>query len=129
RLLSEMQERITIAIDGTIDPWERALIALNTYLEGCQQPTYRRIVLQEAPVILGWPEWRKKEKQSIMSLATMLLQALMDAGQKKKQPIDILVYILFGAITEAALGIADADDQDVARGQAKQIIERMLRSL
>lgn len=129
RLLVGMQGRITAAIDHISDPWERALIALDTYLEGCLQPSYRRIVLQEAPVILGWAEWRQKEKQSIMSLSAMLLQEIMDAGQMKKQPIDILVYLLFGAITEAALGIADSDDQEATRSQAKQIIQRMLRSL
>ncbi len=124
-----MQERITAAIERIADPWERALNALETYLEGCLQPSYRRIVLQEAPVVLGWAEWREKEKRSIMSLTTMLLQDLMDAGRMKKQPIEILVYILFGAITEAALGIADSDEQEDTREQAKQIIERMLQSL
>lgn len=128
RLLSEMVERVTGAINDKADSWERALTALETYLEGCLQPVYRHIVLQEAPVVLGWTEWRDKELRSVMSLSAMLLEELMESGNIQKQPVNMLANILFGAITEAAIGIADADDPVEARKQAKLILVQLLKS-
>jgi len=49
----------------------------------------------------------------------------MEAGHIKKQPLSAL---MFGAITEAALSIAEAKDINEARTQAKIVIEPMLRS-
>lgn len=128
RLLVEMVERITREIDRKIDPWERAMTALEAYLEGCLHPAYRQIVLQEAPVILGWTHWREKEKRSVMGLSIMLLQELMQSGKIKNQPVNMLAYILFGAITEAAIGITEAAEPVEARKQARFILEQMLHS-
>lgn len=129
RLLEEMVYDITRVIATKASPWDRTMTALESYLEGCLKPSYLRIILQEAPVILGWEAWREKEKKSVMGLTTMLLQELMESGTIKKQSIHMLSYILFGAITEAAIGIADADNTIEARKQAKDILEQLLYSL
>ncbi|GKU80098.1 TetR/AcrR family transcriptional regulator [Paenibacillus sp. L3-i20] len=129
RLLQEIVDRILNAIDGQDDPWEKTMIAIDTYLEGCLQLAYRRIVIQEAPAILGWKEWREKEKRSVMKLSTMLLMELMASSYIKEQSVELLNDILFGAITEAAIGIAHSNDPSEARIQAKSILERMLKAM
>ncbi|MFC4305409.1 TetR/AcrR family transcriptional regulator [Cohnella boryungensis] len=128
QFLDEMVGRITRTIEPMVDPWERALTALEVYLEGCIQPAYRQIVLQEAPVVLGWADWREKEKNSVIGLSTLLLQELVNSGDIRNKSIPMLAYILFGAITEAAIGIAESDDPAEARKQAKQILELLLKS-
>jgi AcrR family transcriptional regulator len=129
RLLNGMVEMIGTEIAAVSGPWERALTALEVYLEGCLQPSYRVNVLQEAPVILGWTSWREKEKHSVMGLVTTLLKELMEAGLIRKQPVHMPANILFGAITEAAIGIAEAGDPAVARKQATRILEQLLKAL
>lgn len=37
--------------------------------------------------------------------------------------------MIFGAITEAAIGIAHSDDPSEARKQAKNILEKMVKAL
>lgn len=128
RHLQRMVDSVASSISGLVDPWERAITAVETYFEGCMQPVYRKLVLQEAPVVLGWDSWREKEKQSVMGLSAMLLQELMDAGKIQQQPLAMLSYLIFGAITEAALGIAESANPDEARAQAKLIVEKILRS-
>ncbi|WP_238404424.1 TetR/AcrR family transcriptional regulator [Paenibacillus paridis] len=128
-LLEEMVKQVSTAIDTESDPWERTLIAIETYLEGCLNHDYRRIVIQEAPVILGWTKWREKEKLSVRGLSTVLIKELMESKYIKDQPIDLLAYIIFGAITEAAIGIAHSDDPHAARKQAKDILEKLVKAL
>lgn len=129
RLLNKMVDDITGAIEREEDPWRRVLSAVGKYLEGCLQPAYRNIVLREAPVILGWTAWREKEKQTVAGVSTLLLQELMEAGLIRKQPLDLLTGILFGVITEAAIGIAESPDPAEARQQAELILIRILKSL
>lgn len=128
-LLEEMVKRVSTAIDTEIDPWERTLIAIETYLEGCLNHAYRHIVIREAPVILGWTKWREKEKHSVLGLSTVLIKELMESKYIKNQPIDLLAYIIFGAITEAAIGIAHSDDPHTARKQAKDVLEKLVKAL
>lgn len=132
QVVDRFLEKIVVRINGAAgvkkDPWERAMTALDIYLEECLQPSYRRIVLQEGPAALGWKQWREKEKRSVMSVSALLLQELMESGHITKQPPDLLADILFGAVTEAAIGIAEADDPTAARTQVGSILERMLRS-
>ena len=129
RLVSEMVESVRQAIDREDDPWKRAVAAIETYVEGCLRPAYRQIVLREAPAILGWAAWRDKEKHSVMGLSTMLLQELMAAGLIRQQAVAMPACVLFGAVTEAAIGIAESDDPVEARKQASAVLVRFIQAL
>ncbi|WP_197934684.1 TetR/AcrR family transcriptional regulator [Paenibacillus sp. GSMTC-2017] len=126
-LIADMVRLVSTAVDTEEDPWERTVLAIESYLEGCLNDVYLRVVIQEAPAVLGWTRWREKEKRSVMGLATALIKELMDANYIKKQPIDMLAYMIFGAITEAAIGIAFSDEPNEARKHAKDVLERMVR--
>ncbi|MFD0589340.1 TetR/AcrR family transcriptional regulator [Paenibacillus sp. GCM10027627] len=129
QLVAGMVARVSMAVDTETDPWERAQIAIETYLDGCLNAAYLHIVIMEAPAVLGWTIWRDKEKQSIMGLSVMLIKELMDNGHIKQQNVDLLAFILFGAITEAAIGIAHSSDKLEAREQANDILKRIVLAL
>jgi AcrR family transcriptional regulator len=128
-LLEDMVQRVAAAVDTETDPWERTLIAIETYLEGCLNHTYLHIVIQEAPVVLGWMKWKEKEKHSVLGLSTLLLKELMEAKYIQKQSVELLAAIIFGAITEAAIGIAHASDRMEAHHQARDLLVRMIKAL
>jgi len=62
-----------------------------------------------------------------MGLATVLINELMESSYIKKQSIDLLAYMIFGAITEEAIGIAHSDDQNEARIQAKNVLVKIVK--
>ncbi|RCW51913.1 hypothetical protein [Paenibacillus prosopidis] len=64
-----MVKCVSTAIDTEIDPWERTSIAIETYLEGCLNHAYRHIVIQEAPVILGWTKWILDSSLGVITVA------------------------------------------------------------
>src|SRR5690606_9647885 len=67
-VFEQVEEKAKATIEKRIrqsgDPWQRALEGLRGYLEVCQDPIYRRIVLQEGPVRLGFDRWREAEERS-----------------------------------------------------------------
>jgi hypothetical protein len=53
----------------------------------------------------------------------------MDAGEVDLLPVDPLAHILLGALTEAAMVIARAEDVQSARTEVGAIIDRLLKGL
>lgn len=127
--LKDMVGEVTAAVQGASDPWQRAVAALDAFLEGCLDPAYQRIVIQEAPAVLGWGAWREKEQRSGMALVVALLDDLIAAGQIQRQPVELVAQILVAAIMEAALAITHAADPAATRQEARRVLERIIRAL
>ena len=69
-----------------------------------------RIVLIEAPAALGWERWREIGQQYGVGLVEAAIQTLLDAGLLADQPVRPLAHVLIGALEEAALYAARAED-------------------
>ena len=64
-----------------------------------------------------------------LGLVTALLTELMDAGVIARQPIDPLAHVLIGALDEAALYVALADDPATARAEIGPVLRRLVTTL
>src|SRR6188768_3699413 len=64
RVESQAAKSIHDALKGHRDPWEKALAGLRAFLDVVRQPTYRRIVIQEGPAVLGYARYREQEERS-----------------------------------------------------------------
>ena len=64
-----------------------------------------------------------------LGLVTALLGELMDAGAIPAQPIEPLAHVLIGALDEAALYVALADDPATARAEAGAVLRRLVIAL
>jgi hypothetical protein len=53
----------------------------------------------------------------------------METGIIDRQPVDVLAHMLIGALNEAGISIANADDKDKARADATKAVERLLNGL
>ncbi|HEY1015630.1 MAG TPA: helix-turn-helix domain-containing protein [Herpetosiphonaceae bacterium] len=128
-LLASAAALVAQAAGAAAEPWERALAALDAFLDGCLDPVYQRIVIQEAPAVLGWSAWRERERRSGLALAAALLGELMELGLIERQPLELAAQLLLGAIMEAALAIAHAPNPAGTRAEARGLLERMIRAL
>ena len=76
--------------------------------------------------MLGWDGWRELLTQYGLGLTEQLLQAGMDAGVLRVQPVRPLAIVLLGALNEAAIYVADAEDPEVARAEVRAVLEQVL---
>jgi AcrR family transcriptional regulator len=115
-----------------------ALAATPTGLEpfkaGCRalfelfaRPDLRRIVLADAPAVLGLVAWYEIDRGLGLATIRAGLQALADDGALAREDTDALALMLHGALTEASLalgaGLTTVDEADII-----ETMERILRA-
>ena len=115
----DLQEaRVTaevIAAASAADPWDAAMLALDTYLTHCCDPVYGRLVWLEGPAALGWHRWRETEKDHSYGLVERFIRALVDGGYLRDSAFDSLVRFSFWMLGGAGLAVAEAPPEDKPR--------------
>ena len=126
-LEAQAAERITAAMAADRSPEAKAATGIRTFLEICSDPEYREIVLLQGPIALGWQRWRELDQRYLGTILTDGLTALL--GESGPHPIGLTTAAFYGALTELALSVADAQDQAQARDQALHRIKALLAAL
>jgi AcrR family transcriptional regulator len=128
QLEAEVTQRTADAAtaSGATDPLAALRIGADAWLDACTEPEVRRIVLLDGPAVLGWERWREIGMRYGLGLVEGALQAAVDAGQLPPQPVRGMAHVLIGAVDEAALYVATADDQAAARAEVGGVLDRML---
>src|SRR5690348_17319679 len=111
------------------DPVGALRIGAQLFLDACAEPEVERIILLDAPAVLGWEAWRDLAGRYGLGLVQVALQTAMDAGAIVAQPVVPLAHVLVGALDECALYVAGAEDPAAAREQCVAIFDRILRSI
>ena len=109
--------------------WERLSAAFQGFLDGCLEPAVQRIVLLDAPSVLGWEAYRAVEDKHGLAMMQRGLQEAMDAGVLDPQPVAPLAHLLLSALHEAGMVIARAEDVQAARAEMGAAVDRLLTGL
>jgi AcrR family transcriptional regulator len=117
------------ALAAASDPIAALSAGAHAFLAVCAEPEIERIILLDAPAVLGWERWREIGFRHGLGLIVGVLQAGMEAGAIVQQPITPLAHLLLGAMDEGALYIARAQDPETARAEVEQIIDRLIAGL
>ena len=127
---AEIAGRIAADASGAAaDPAAALRIGARLFLDACAEPDVERIILLDAPAVLGWEAWRDLAGRYGLGLVQLALQTAMDAGAILPQPVAPLAHVLIGAINECALYVARAEDPPAAREQCAAIFDRILRGI
>jgi AcrR family transcriptional regulator len=102
---------------------------MGAWLDVCEEPDIQRIVLLDAPGVLGWEEWREIGQRYALGEAMALLEAAMEAGDIARQPVRPLAHVVVGALDEAALYVARAEDRATARAETTAVLQRLIAGL
>ncbi|MFG1854299.1 TetR/AcrR family transcriptional regulator [Actinomadura geliboluensis] len=124
----ELGARVAAAADQHDDPWEQLRAGCRAFLSAGSDPVVRRIVLIDAPAVLGWDEWRAMDEDSSARHLAEALEDLVKAGVITDQPVEPLARLLSGAMNEAALWLARSPAPQ-ALAQTEQALDRLLNGL
>ncbi|MDD9946068.1 MAG: TetR/AcrR family transcriptional regulator [Myxococcales bacterium] len=102
-LQGALAKRVAIASAGEADPQERTRKALATFLDACVERKTARILLEDAPAVLGWDVWRELDAQHFLGMTEAAIRDLVTAGHLPAVDPEILAHLWMGALTEAAL--------------------------
>jgi AcrR family transcriptional regulator len=127
---AEIADRIAAgAAQAAADPVGVLRVGARLFLDACADPEVERIILLDAPAVLGWQAWRDLAGRYGLGLVQLALQSAIDAGAIVALPVDPLAHVLIGALDECALYVSGAEDPAAARQECTAIFDRILRSI
>jgi AcrR family transcriptional regulator len=91
------------------EPIDLMTAGVLNYLLSISEPGIRRILLIDGPAVVGWQKWREIDMRHFGALTKSGLSYVL--GDKiSARELDPLVHLLMGAVMEAALVCATAED-------------------
>jgi AcrR family transcriptional regulator len=131
RIEAELAQRIAEgALAGAgADPRAAMAAGMEIFLATCTEPEVQQIVLLDGPAVLGWERWREIAAEYGLGLIEATLGAAMEAGVIAPQPLRPLAHVLMGAMDEAAMLVARAEDPEAMRAEVGRTLETILDGL
>ncbi|MCG7609773.1 MULTISPECIES: TetR/AcrR family transcriptional regulator [Mycobacterium] len=102
---------------------------IEEFLDGCLDPTVARISVLQAPAALGFAQMREIDNRNYLGALRDGIRSAVDAGELPGLPADTLASMILGALDEAALLIATADDAKTARRDAGRVAQAIVAGL
>jgi AcrR family transcriptional regulator len=129
QLEGEVTEHVAQEALMSADPLEQLRRGTRAYLDACIDPAVQRVVLLDGPSVLGWETWQEIEQRYGYGLVVAGVEAAIGAGLISAQPVEPLAHVLFGALTEAGMVVARADEPRTARVDMEAAMDRLLEGL
>lgn len=122
-----LQTRVATAVEAAADAAPAAAFAQlragsHAFLDTITSDPFVRILLVDAPVVVGWQEWRRLDDENS---ASHLRDALRDV-HVDDDLVDATAAHLSGAMNEAALWVAQQHDRQRALTRAHEALDRLL---
>lgn len=129
QLESELVSELADRLGRSTDPMAAFETGIRAFLDACTDRSRIQVTLLDAPTVLGWATWREIDARHGLGLVSTALNAAMDAGAIREQQVRPLAHILISALGEAALLIANADDQVAARAEVEPALFALVHGL
>ncbi|MBN9733813.1 MULTISPECIES: TetR/AcrR family transcriptional regulator [unclassified Pseudonocardia] len=124
--VEELQRRVLDAAGAA----DAARVAMEGFLEVAPQERFRRIVLEEGPIALGYREWRELDHHYTAALLERLLSALIEEGRINDAPVGPLARMCCALIGEAAVQLVEATSgEEAARADVLAALAAVLGGL
>ncbi len=92
-------------------------------------PVIQRVVLVDAPSVLGWDRWRAMDDGRTLGALRALLQAVSDSGRLPSELVVPFSHMILAALDEIALVVARAPDSTAALAEGRTAVEAFLDRL
>lgn len=132
-VLEEVQQdvaaQVLAAANAEHSAEEQLFAGCRAYLRAAQKPDVQRILLVEAPAVVGWAVWRESDSRHSMRLLREGLEALAAHGMLGSGNVEALTHMLSGAMNELALWVAQSGKPSLSLKRAEQTLMAMLHPL
>jgi AcrR family transcriptional regulator len=108
------------------DPWRSLTAGCHAFLDACMDPAVQQILLIDAPAVLGWAGCREHDAMHYLGGVKMAIQGAIDQRLIPAQPVEALARVILGALNEAAMLIANAEDEEAARRDVTEVVDKIL---
>lgn len=133
-VLEELEQEVMTAAAGRMAGHPDDMVAAfkagcRGWLEASADPAVGRILLVDGPAVLGIEAWREIAERYGLGVVKASLEHGMASGALAPQPVGPLAHMLIGALDEAALYVARADDRGAALAETAAAVDRLIDGL
>jgi AcrR family transcriptional regulator len=126
---ADIAKAIMAATQGIADPVQSLQTGCDAFLRLARDNTVRRVVLIDAPAVLGWQKWREIDARHGFGLLTASLRAAAAQGKAREELTEMFAHILLAALMETALVIARAGNAAAATRNGRTAIRELIGRL
>ena len=126
--MKDVHAKLAAEAKGAPDALQGLQRGVHAFLKVCTEPATQRLLLVDAPAVMGWHKWRALDAKYGFGLLRQALSAAVKAGLVRNQDPDILAHVLLGALIEAAMVIARSDSPAKERRAAERAIASMIEA-
>jgi AcrR family transcriptional regulator len=128
---AEVMERLQTIVLGAQpkSPAEALRIAADAWLDIASEPDIRQLVLLDAPNVLGWNRFREISQRYAYGMTEQLLTAAIEAGEIQPLPVRTLGTVMLGALDEAAMCLAGAEDPVQEKADVRAVVHALIDGL
>ena len=109
-------------------PADRLMAGIEAFLDACTDPAYRRLVIQEAPAVLGGARCREIGERYPFGLLIAAFAELKKAGRLAVDDDYLAARMIGNMVCEASLLLGDAEKPAATKAQALAILERVMQA-
>ena len=120
---------LTEAVRGCVDPLDAMRTAAIAWIGLAADPVIQRVVLVDAPSVLGWDRWRAMDDGRTLGTMRAMLQAISDSGRLPAELVGPFSHMILAALDEIVLVIARAPDSAAAVAEGRMAVQALLDRL
>jgi len=109
RLHEEATAAVLEAVEARPDPVDGLIAGCLAFIDQVSRPAARRILLVEAPSVLGWDRWNALDREHGFGLLLAGIREAVAAGALEGDP-EVLAQLINGSVNQAVLWAGQADD-------------------
>jgi AcrR family transcriptional regulator len=125
---ARVARRLAKAAASERDPFAALRVGCHEFLRAARTPEVRRIVLTDAPSVVGWERWREIDRRHAFGIMRGALQAIAPDGRGGAST-ELLAHVLLAALLELATIVAQAGKPRAATAEAQGAIDELLERL
>jgi AcrR family transcriptional regulator len=126
---TDLARATMLAARNVTDPIEALRAGTRAFLRLAADPAIGRIVLTDAPTVLGWARWREIDERHAFGILKRAVAGTPVAKRITQDEQDALAHVLLAALIELAMIVARSDTPRAAQGTAQTVMDELLTRL
>ena len=123
---ADAARRTVEAAAGLTDPAAALRAGCEAWVRIAGEPQVRRIVLIDAPGVVGWARWREIDEAYGFGNLKAALAAIAATGRLDAELVDLFAHMILAALNEIALIVAQSPDREEATRRAQSAVDQLL---
>jgi AcrR family transcriptional regulator len=125
----DLTAQVVLAAGAETDPRRQLELGVGAFLDQCRNPEVQRIVMLDGPTVLGWDRWHELDERYGFGAIKAVLGVAAERGMIGASSIEPLAHLLLGAVMQAGMVVARAEDPGAAKREMTSTFATLIAGL